>query len=64
MRLNTSLSHVLLVILCFVASDIVAADDYIWVEGEAASSRKVQPHNWYSDAASIPHAPPCWTRGT
>lgn len=37
-------------ILPFAASDIVAAEDYIWVEGEAASSRKVQPHNWYSDA--------------
>jgi hypothetical protein len=27
-----------------------SADDYIWIEGEAATSKTVQPHSWYSDA--------------
>jgi len=27
-----------------------AADNYIWIEGEAATSKTVQPHNWYSNA--------------
>lgn len=27
-----------------------AADDFVWVEGEAASRRSVTPHSWYSDA--------------
>ncbi len=29
---------------------LMAADDYVWVEGEAATSKTVQPHGWYSDA--------------
>lgn len=50
MSLNTSMFRLLLIILLFSASGIVAAEEYIWVEGEAATSRKVQPHSWYSDS--------------
>jgi len=45
MRFSISWSRLLPVILSLAAAGIVAADDDIWVEGEAASSRKVQPHN-------------------
>lgn len=43
-----------LVLCCAALSPLVsplsAADDYVWVEGEAATSKTVQPHGWYSDA--------------
>jgi len=39
-----------LVTLFALASPLMAADDYVWVEGEAATSKTVQPHGWYSDA--------------
>lgn len=41
-----------LVICCAVFSPMLAnaADDYVWVEGEAATSKTVQSHGWYSDA--------------
>lgn len=29
---------------------LTAADDFVWVEGEAAAAKTVQPHGWYSDA--------------
>ena len=29
---------------------LIAADDFVWVEGEAATSKAVAPHGWYSDA--------------
>ena len=48
MRLATVLPSVL---SCILALGVLpAADDYVWVEGEAAASKSVQPHNWYSEA--------------
>ncbi len=39
----------LLASLC-VASRLPAGDGFLWIEGEAATSKNVQPHNWYSEA--------------
>jgi len=50
MRSCTLVSVVVFQALCLSISVANAADDYIWIEGEAASAKKVQPHNWYSDA--------------
>ncbi len=50
MRLLPRLCHLMLSILVPAASVGWAADDSIWVEGEAATSKTVQRHNWYSDA--------------
>jgi len=50
MRLHARLCQFFLLILGYAPSAAFAADDYIWIEGEAATSKTVQPHNWYSDA--------------
>ena len=50
MRLQARLCQFLLLLLAYAPCASFAADDDIWVEGEAASSKTVQPHNWYSDA--------------
>ncbi len=39
-----------LVIGVAALSPLTAADDFVWVEGEAATMKTVQPHGWYSDA--------------
>ena len=38
-----------LLVLATVAPGYGAEDDYIWVEGEDASSSQVSPHPWYSE---------------
>jgi hypothetical protein len=38
-----------LVLLGAALAPLIAADDFVWVEGEAAASKTVQTHNWYSD---------------
>ena len=50
MRLHARLCHFVLLILVSAASVSAAADEYLWIEGEAATSKTVQAHNWYSDA--------------
>jgi hypothetical protein len=50
MRLHARLCQCCLLILANAACAADAADDYIWIEGEAATSKTVQLHNWYSDA--------------
>lgn len=32
------------------AAPLTAADDFVWIEGEAATTKSVAPHGWYSDA--------------
>ena len=50
MRFHFRFCQLVLLILVSTASVSAPADDYIWIEGESATTKKVQPHNWYSDA--------------
>lgn len=50
MRFHARLCLLVLLLLVPAASVSSAADDYIWIEGEAATSKTVQPPHWYSDA--------------
>lgn len=41
----------LLLFFCLLALPVLSgAEEFVWVEGEAAASKTVQRHNWYSDA--------------